>query len=37
MAANRMYKYYDRVNFERSTSQQLIKIKADNFDLIVKR
>ncbi len=34
--ANRTYKYYDRVNFEGPTSQQLTKMKADNFDLIVK-
>jgi len=35
-AANRIYKYYDRINFEGSTSRQLMKMKADNFDLIVK-
>src|SRR6266542_7134979 len=35
-AVNRTYKYYDRVNFEGPTSRQLTKIKADNFDLIVK-
>ena len=34
--ANRTYKYYDRVNFERPTPQQLTKMKAENFDLIVK-
>ncbi len=35
-AANRTYKYYDRVNFEGLTPQQLMKIKAEKFDLIVK-
>src|SRR6266498_446408 len=35
-AANRTYKYYDRVNFEGPTPRQLMKMKADNFDLIVK-
>ncbi len=35
-AANRTYKYYDEVNFEGSTPRQLMKIKAKNFDLIVK-
>ena len=35
-AANQTYKYYDRENFEGPTLRQLIKIKADNFDLIVK-
>src|SRR6266542_1599835 len=35
-AANRTYKYYDGVNFEGPTSRQLMKMKADNFDLIVK-
>ncbi len=35
--ANRTYKYYDEVNFERLTPQQLTKIKIDNFDLVVKR
>ncbi len=36
-AANRTYKYYNRVNFEKSTSWQLTKIKAEDFDLIIKR
>ena len=36
-AANRIYKYYNRVNFEGSTPQQLMKMKAEEFDLIVKR
>src|SRR6266496_1391108 len=31
-----MYKYYDGVNFEGPTPRQLTKMKADNFDLIVK-
>ncbi len=31
-----MYKYYDRVNFEGPTPLQLMKMKADNFDLVVK-
>ena len=35
-AANRTYKYYNRVNFERPTLRQLMKIKAEEFDLIVK-
>src|SRR6266540_2686651 len=35
-AANHMYKYYDRVNFEGLTPRQLMKMKADSFDLIVK-
>src|SRR6266498_239505 len=35
-AANRTYKYYDRVNFEGPTPRQLTKMKADSFDLIVK-
>src|SRR6266542_3681837 len=35
-AVNRTYKYYDRVNFEGPTPQQLTKMKAENFDLIVK-
>src|SRR6266498_673621 len=35
-AANRTYKYYDGVNFEGPTPRQLTKMKADNFDLIVK-
>src|SRR6266540_4081670 len=35
-AANRMYKYYDEVNFEGPTPRQLTKMKADSFDLIVK-
>src|SRR6266542_5206946 len=35
-AANRTYKYYDRVNFKGPTSRQLTKMKAENFDLIVK-
>src|SRR6266540_6206414 len=35
-AANRTYKYYDRVNFEGLTSRQLTKMKAASFDLIVK-
>src|SRR6266498_2427649 len=35
-AANRMYKYYDRVNFEGPTLRQLTKMKADDFDLIIK-
>src|SRR6266498_1202704 len=35
-AANRTYKYYDGVNFEGPTPRQLMKMKADNFDLIVK-
>ncbi len=35
-AANRTYKYYDGVNFEGLTPQQLTKMKADEFDLIVK-
>ncbi len=34
--ANRTYKYYDGVNFEEPTPWQLTKMKADNFDLIVK-
>ncbi len=34
--ANRTYKYYDRVNFEGLTPRQLMKMKADSFDLIVK-
>src|SRR6266536_5457453 len=34
--ANRTYKYYDRVNFEGPTPRQLTKVKADDFDLIVK-
>ena len=35
-AANRMYKYYDGVNFKRPILRQLTKMKADDFDLIVK-
>src|SRR6266498_1106285 len=35
-AANRTYKYYDGVNFEGPTLRQLTKMKADNFDLIIK-
>src|SRR6266508_2727264 len=35
-AANRTYKYYDRVNFEGLTPRQLTKMKAEDFDLIVK-
>ena len=35
-AVNRTYKYYDRVNFEGPTPRQLTKMKAENFDLIVK-
>jgi len=31
-----MYKYYNRVNFKGLTSQQLIKMKADDFNLVVK-
>jgi len=31
-----MYKYYDRVSFEGPTPRQLTKIKAEEFDLIVK-
>ena len=34
---NWTYKYYNRVNFEKSTSWQLTKIKAEDFDLIIKR
>ncbi len=34
--ANRIYKYYDGINFEGPTPWQLMKIKTDNFDLIVK-
>ena len=33
---NWTYKYYNRVNFEGPTPWQLTKMKADNFDLIVK-
>ncbi len=35
--ANRMYKYYDKVNFKELIPQQLTKIKADNFNLIIKK
>ncbi len=35
-AANWTYKYYDGINFEGLTSRHLIKIKAEDFDLIVK-
>src|SRR6266542_2918597 len=35
-AANRTYKYYNRENFEGSTPRQLMKIKAAEFDLIIK-
>src|SRR6266498_3688559 len=35
-AANRTYKYYDGVNFEGPTPRQLTKMRAENFDLIVK-
>ena len=35
-AANQTYKYYDRENFEGPTPRQLTKMKAENFDLIVK-
>ncbi len=31
-----MYKYYNRVNFKGLTFQQLIKIKADDFKLVIK-
>src|SRR6266498_77363 len=31
-----MYKYYDGVNFEGLTPRQLTKMKAENFDLIIK-
>ncbi len=34
--ANRTYKYYDRVNFEGLTPRQLTKMKAEDFDLVVK-
>ncbi len=34
--ANRIYKYYDRVNFKGLTSQQLTKIKVEEFDLVIK-
>src|SRR6266498_237479 len=35
-ATNRTYKYYDGENFEGLTPRQLTKMKANNFDLIVK-
>ena len=35
-ATNRTYKYYDWVNFKELTSWQLIKMKADDFNLVVK-
>ncbi len=34
--ANRIYKYYDRVNFEGFTPWQLMKIKMKDFDLVIK-
>ena len=34
--ANRTYKYYDRKNFEGPTPRQLMKMKVEDFDLIVK-
>ena len=36
-AANRTYKYYNGINFEGPTPRQLTKMKAEDFDLIVKR
>ncbi len=36
-AINQTYKYYDRVNFKRLISWQLIKIKVNEFDLVIKR
>ncbi len=36
-AANWIYKYYDGENFEELTPRQLMKIKAEEFELIVKR
>ncbi len=35
-AANWTYKYYDKVNFERPILQQLMKMKVDDFNLVVK-
>src|SRR6266498_1820257 len=35
-AANQTYKYYDRENFEGPTPQQLTKMKANDFNLIIK-
>ncbi len=35
-AANRTYKYYDEENFKGLTPWQLTKIKAEDFELIVK-
>ncbi len=36
-AANRTYKYYDRVNFKGFTPWQLTKIKANDFNLVIKK
>ncbi len=32
-----MYKYYNKVNFKELTLRQLMKIKTDNFNFIIKK